>query len=141
MKGGADLRYVLDASIAASWCFQDEFHPIAETASTLLLGSASAVTPLIFWFELRNVLLVGMRRGRISQYLLTESLVRVTRAPVKIEPLPQDEPILALAIRHRLTFYDATYLELAQRERLALATLDRALARAATAENVPLIGL
>ncbi|MEA2884225.1 MAG: hypothetical protein QOH32_3481 [Bradyrhizobium sp.] len=82
-----------------------------------------------------------MRRRRISQYLLTESLVRVARAPIKIEPLPQDEPILALAIRHRLTFYDATYLELAQRERIALATLDQALARAAIAENVPLIGV
>ena len=134
------MRYVLDASVAASWCFEDEFHPIAEIASALLLSSASAATPLIFWFELRNVLLAGMRRGRISQYLLTESLVRVARAPIKIEPLPEDEPILALAIRHRLTFYDATYLELAQRERIALATLDQALARAATAENVPLIG-
>jgi predicted nucleic acid-binding protein len=141
MKGGADLRYVLDASVAASWCFEDEFHPIAEIASALLLSSASAATPLIFWFELRNVLLAGMRRGRISQYLLTESLVRVGRAPIKIEPLPDDEPILALAIRHRLTFYDATYLELAQRERIALATLDQALARAATAENVSLIGV
>jgi predicted nucleic acid-binding protein len=134
------LRYVLDASVAASWCFEDEHHPTAEIASDLLVSNANAATPLIFWFELRNVLLTGMRRGRISQYLITESLARIARGPIKIEPLPQDEPILALAIRHRLTFYDATYLELAQRERIALATLDQALARAAIAEGVPLIG-
>ena len=48
--------------------------------------------------------------------------------------------MFALATRYRLTFYDAAYLELAQRERIALATLDRPLARAAAAEGVPLIG-
>jgi predicted nucleic acid-binding protein len=47
---------------------------------------------------------------------------------------------LALARGHRLTVYDAAYLELALREDLPLATLDAALARAARVEAVPLIG-
>jgi predicted nucleic acid-binding protein len=47
---------------------------------------------------------------------------------------------LALARRYRLTFYDAAYLELAQREGMPLATLDQELAIAARAEGVTLIG-
>jgi predicted nucleic acid-binding protein len=48
--------------------------------------------------------------------------------------------VLALARQHRLTFYDAAYLELAQRENIPLATLDDDLAAAARAEDVRLIG-
>jgi predicted nucleic acid-binding protein len=48
-------------------------------------------------------------------------------------------PFFDLARRHNLTFYDAAYLELALREDIALATLDHALVRAATAEGVLLI--
>ena len=55
-------------------------------------------------------------------------------------PIPNEYAVLDLAQRHRLSFYDAAYLELAQREGISLATLDQALARAATAEGVPLIG-
>jgi predicted nucleic acid-binding protein len=46
---------------------------------------------------------------------------------------------VALARRHRLTVYDAAYLELALREGLALATLDTALAEAARAEGVSVL--
>jgi predicted nucleic acid-binding protein len=53
--------------------------------------------------------------------------------------LPNDNQVLELARRRQLTFYDATYLELAQRERLALATLDQHLANAARAEGVTLV--
>jgi predicted nucleic acid-binding protein len=54
--------------------------------------------------------------------------------------LPDAGAVFALAQRHQLTFYDACYLELAMRERIALATLDQALVLAATAESLPLIG-
>jgi predicted nucleic acid-binding protein len=59
---------------------------------------------------------------------------------IDIAELQEETPIFALAQRHRLSFYDADYLELAQRQDIALATLDQALARAAVAENVALIG-
>jgi predicted nucleic acid-binding protein len=57
-----------------------------------------------------------------------------------IDPLPDDEFLIALARKHRLTAYDASYLELAMRRRLPLATLDAALIAAAGAEGVPLVG-
>jgi predicted nucleic acid-binding protein len=59
---------------------------------------------------------------------------------IEFAPLPVAGAVFVLARRHHLTFYDASYLELAMRERIALATLDQALARAAIAEGVPLIG-
>ena len=62
------------------------------------------------------------------------------RTMIGLDTLPSDDTLFSLAKRHRLTFYDAAYLELAQREGIALATLDQALSRAATAEGVPLIG-
>ncbi len=81
-----------------------------------------------------------MRRGRITEASMTQSVAAIVNLPISIAPLPLEEAVFTLAHRNRLTFYDAAYLELAQREAIALATLDGALARAATAEGVALIG-
>jgi hypothetical protein len=54
--------------------------------------------------------------------------------------LPDEVTVISLARRHRLTVYDAAYLELTLREALPLATLHKALASAARAEGVSLIG-
>jgi len=133
------MRFVLDASVATCWFFEDEHDSRADAAAALLLESGSAITPLIFWFELRNVVMMGVRRGRASEASMFEWLARTMHAPISLDTLPSDDAIFSLAKRHRLTFYDAAYLELAQREGIALATLDQALARAASAEAVPLI--
>lgn len=59
---------------------------------------------------------------------------------MRVDGLPEEAQLLRLARTHQLSVYDATYLELAQRERIPLATLDAQLAVAAHAERVPLIG-
>ena len=134
------MRYVLDASVAACWFFEDEQDVRADAAAALLLGGGSAVAPLIFWFELRNVVMMGVRRGRASEAPMFNWLATTMRASISLDTLPSDDAIFSLAKRYRLTFYDAAYLELARRESIPLATLDQALARAATDEGVPLIG-
>ena len=96
--------------------------------------------PALFWFELRNAVLVGHRRKRISERLMMETLETIGEAPLSIQALPHDRSIFPLVLRYGLSFYDATYLELALRERIPLATIDRAMARAAVAEGVPVIG-
>ena len=133
------MRFVLDASVAAAYCFDDENEPVADAAFARLEGDATAVAPALFWFELRNVLLVGSRRGRIDDQQMKRVLTRIDRAPIKLDRLPSADALFDLARRHRLTFYDAAYLELAQREWIELATLDKALARAANAEGVALV--
>jgi predicted nucleic acid-binding protein len=108
--------------------------------STCLKRVALRSPPLQFWFEVRNVVLLGLRRNRLTPDGMVSALARIDSATVAFDPLPESARIVMLARRRRLSFYDAAYLELAQREAVALATLDQALARAAVAEGVPLIG-
>jgi predicted nucleic acid-binding protein len=133
------MRFVIDASIAASWCFDDEDDPVANKAFQLLEARAEAIAPALFWFEIRNVALVGLRRNRISPDHLVDVLARIDRAAIELVPMPGSSAVFDLARRHNLTFYDAAYLELALRDNIALATLDQALARAAASEGVALI--
>ena len=91
--------------------------------------------PGLWWFELRNVFIVNERRGRIDQATTRRALGLLASLPVQLDHAANETVLLALARWHRLTVYDAAYLELARREGLPLATLDDMLARAAQAEK------
>ena len=134
------MRFVLDASVTLCWCFRDEQNPLADVAFALLQNGAEAVVPTLWWFEIRNGVTLGLRKRRIDEIEMAAFFVRLTEMLIRVTGLPETFAVLSLARRHRLTFYDAAYLELAQRENIPLATLDQALASAATAEGVPLIG-
>ena len=132
------MGFVLDASVAACWAFDDEDHPTAALALERLRTDTARVPPL-WWFELRNTLVVNERRGRITETTTAAFLHAVARLPIALDPVAEDDSVLALARAHRLSVYDAAYLELAQRAVLPLATLDAALVRAARAEGLALI--
>jgi predicted nucleic acid-binding protein len=133
------MPLVIDASVVAAWHFPDERNSQSDSIMDRLEHD-SARMPALSWFEVRNVLLMGERRGRTSRKH-TESFLDFLRSlPIELAPLPDEVAVLSLARRHQLSFYDAAYLELAQREGIALATIDRALLRAAAAEAVLLIG-
>lgn len=132
------MPFVLDASVAACWFFSDETHAVA-SQSWLLIHQDDALVPAHWWFEIRNTMLIGERRERSTERHTGFALDRLARMTIRHAPVPLDVDVLALARRHHLTFYDAAYLELAQREGLPLATLDRALSEAARSENVRLI--
>ncbi|HEY2660878.1 MAG TPA: type II toxin-antitoxin system VapC family toxin [Caulobacteraceae bacterium] len=132
------MAFVVDASIAGCWAFEDEDHPMA-AAALERLRTEDAIAPSLWWFEVRNLLLVNERRGRISEADMAAFLRRLSRLPITLGPRPDETQLLTLARRHRLTVYDAAYLELAQREDIVLATLDGALQRAAQAEGVALV--
>ena len=134
------MRFVLDASIALCWLYRDEQDNRADTALGFLRAQSYGLVPTLWWYEIRNAALVGTRRNRISEQDLSDFLVDINDLPIIAGELSDEEAVFTLARRHRLTFYDACYLELASRERLPLATLDRAMAEAATAEGVVLIG-
>lgn len=136
------MRFVLDTSVATSWFFEDESSAVADAAFDLMETGGEALAPLLFWFELRNAILFGLRRNRIARQRTAEIFARLQRVAIRLADIPEShDAVFALAERHRLTFYDATYLELAQQSGLPLATLDRALGRAASADGVPLIGV
>lgn len=135
------MPLVIDASVMASWHFPDERNSAYdELLASLEHHEQSVRVPGIWWFEIHHVLLRGERRGRATRQQTELFLSFLRELPVTIAPRSDPYTVLDLARRHRLTFYDAAYLELALRENIALATLDQALARAATAEGVLLIG-
>ena len=132
------MAIVVDASIAAAWCFPDEQADAAERAFDDLPRSGGVV-PGIFTYEIRNVLIVNERRGRIDQAGSARFLMRLRALRLLEDDAHDDDTVMALARKHGLSAYDAAYLETALRRGDTLATLDRDLARAAAAEGVALI--
>jgi predicted nucleic acid-binding protein len=133
------MALVLDASITACWAFQDEDHPDARLAFHQM-RSEEAVVPCLWWFEVRNILVVNERRRRIAESDTAAFLLNLSKLRIRIDRAPDESAVLRLARTHRLSVYDAAYLELAQREGLPLATLDADLRKAAAAEGVVLNG-
>jgi predicted nucleic acid-binding protein len=132
------MPFVLDASIVHAWAF-DESHPIAD-AIRERLDADQAVAPGLWWFEVRNGLVVNERRGRLTEEEADRFLRALSQAAIVLDPIPENDGVMMLARRHRLSVYDAAYLELALRERLPLATLDGDLATAARREGVAVLG-
>ena len=133
------MAFVLDASVTVVWGLEDEDDAITDLAWARL-EAGSAVAPGIWWFEVRNVLLVNERRGRISERDTATFLRALSKMNVEVDHAQAEATVLSLARRHRLTVYDAAYLELASRRAIPLATLDKELAAAAQREGVRLIG-
>ena len=96
-------------------------------------------SPQHWWFEVRNSILNGERRNRLTQDMVSVTLEKIAVLPFTIMPRPADVAVFIIARQRRLTFYDAVYLELAKRQSVPLATLDLALAAAARAEGVSVI--
>jgi predicted nucleic acid-binding protein len=98
------------------------------------------VVPAVWWFEVRNLLVAGERHGRMNPAGTAEFLADLERLSIRLDHAPVSAAVLALARLHRLTVYDAAYLELALRVDAPLATFDKKLAAAAEAAGVQLIG-
>ena len=130
---------VIDASIASAWCFPDEQTDYTKAVFQAVSSSAvDTVAPRLWAYEIRNSVLMGIRRGRISKPDSEQFLLSLNELNVRLsEPASYDE-VFSLAQEHGLTVYDAAYLELAIHERLPLASLDRQLVRAAEAIRVEL---
>jgi len=134
------LNFVLDASATLAWVIgdehQDDAWPVLES-----LRDSLAFAPAHYPLEVANALLSAMRRGRMTPDQAATAVVALAAMPVEIDAETAGrvfDGAWQLAVRHRLTIYDAAYLELALRHGLPLATLDDSLARAASAEGVAL---
>lgn len=132
------MRFVLDASVTITWAMRDEDHPVADLAFQAMQND-SAIVPGIWWYEIRNILLVNERRNRISQADTVEFLDSLAKFDIDVRQPEHSQIAIDLARTHNLSFYDAAYLALAVDEKLPLATLDRALQSAAQSVNVSLL--
>jgi predicted nucleic acid-binding protein len=103
------------------------------------MKSDEAVVPSLWWFEIRNILVVSERRKRISESDTGVFLRDLAGLRVRVDREPEESVVLSLARTHGLSVYDASYLELAVREAIPLATLDAQLIAAARAEGSELL--
>lgn len=133
-------RFVIDNSVVMTWCFQDEGNRYTEAVLDSL-EEGEALVPAIWPLEAANVLLVAERRKRLSEASAIRFLALVQSLPIAVEQEPPERvftEIVALARRHRLSAYDASYLDLAMRQGLPIATLDAAMIKAAKECRVPI---
>ena len=135
------MDFVLDASVAAAWVLDDEQSDLADQVIDSL-AFKTATAPHLWALEVANILTVCERRGRIDtgkRKLMAEALrdLGVIEQPHTQETVFGE--IMDLAVKHSLSSYDASYLELAIRLGVPLATLDRPLQKAAEAEGVTLV--
>jgi predicted nucleic acid-binding protein len=134
--------FVIDCSLAMAWLFKDEATP--KTADLLnRLARETALVPAWWFIEITNVLALAERKGRITRAQSEAFIADLGRLELEADdeaPVRAFTHLLALCRTHRLTSYDAMYLDLAVRRRLPLATLDNDLRKAAKQLGVRLLG-
>ena len=133
--------FVIDNSVVISWCFKDQSSRYADTILDRLVES-TAVVPPIWPLEVVNVLLVAERRNRLSEADSIRFITLLSQLPISVEQVQPESlmvEILALAREHKLSSYDASYLNLAMNKGVPIATLDKGLRFAAKKAQVPII--
>jgi predicted nucleic acid-binding protein len=132
---------VIDASVAVSWCFEDEASPQGDLILEQVRRHGARV-PSLWHLEVANVLRQAERRGRITEAETTVRLELLATLPIIVDSatvLRAWNQTLALARAHVLTPYDAAYVELAARLGLPVASKDHDLIRAATQLGVQVL--
>lgn len=128
-------RFVLDASIALSWFVDRPVAALAERARELLSQGSMGFIPVIWELEMVNGFVKAERRQTLSNAEVDRAFLdmqALRRTSIQLDSgIVSLEDTLAIARSHQLTSYDASYLELARRLALPLATLDRDLGAAA----------
>lgn len=133
---------MLDNSVALAWCFEDEQTPtILELLDRVSETGASA--PSLWPLEALNGLFAAERRRRLNAAKRAVLAAFLRELPIRLDMETADQAwqdTALLAEKFRLTIYDAAYLELAQRRKLPLASLDEDLRKAAISAGVEVLG-
>jgi predicted nucleic acid-binding protein len=132
--------FVLDCSVTMAWIFPDEATRETDALRESLTGKM-AIVPSLWPLEVGNILCVASRRGRIDR----EDWIRIQKdlgeLPIEIDGETHRRvwgAILPIAAHHSISVYDASYLELAIRLNLPLATLDKDLRKAGRKADIAL---
>jgi predicted nucleic acid-binding protein len=136
----APREFVLDSSVTLAWYFKDEWNEYADAVRDRM-DRTRAFVPTVWPLEIANVLRVGECRGRSTAAQAAKWVSILGALPVVIDESTSERDFdanLSLARALNLSCYDASYLELAMRRGLPLATLDDRLKAASAAVGVPL---
>jgi predicted nucleic acid-binding protein len=136
------MSVVLDSSATLAWVYASETtEPIRMVFN--LVSENGAWVPGLWKLEVANILEMGVRRGRHDTAFRNSTLADLALLPIRVDAETDRQAwgsTLQLSERHRLTLYDAAYLELALRRGLPLASLDAELRGAAESEQVVVLG-
>ncbi len=133
--------FVLDNSVAMRWLLETEKTSDQSYAESVLksLMDSDSLVPNLWHLEATNVLLVAEKQLDASPGEIESFISQLENLPIHVDPLTSHQSFnrtFALARIYKLSSYDAAYLELAIREGLPLATLDKNLIKAAKKTNV-----
>lgn len=136
-------KVVLDNSVAMRWLLTSQKKADQRYAEAVLqsLVSVEAVVPHLWHLEAANVLLSAEKRGELETGEVERFISQLEALPILVDSLTAHQAFnrtLSLSRAYKLSSYDAAYLELAIRERLPLATLDKNLKKAAKKADVTL---
>lgn len=130
------MTFIIDASASVGWFIENQVTDYSEAVAGTLEHD-SAIAPLLWHLEMTNALRTACKRKVLDITRAHQSLATLESLPIRIEHTPsRPSELFALALRHNLSTYDATYLDLALRLRLPIATQDDALREAALASGV-----
>ena len=136
-------EFVLDNSVAMRWHLESEKVSDQKYAESVLISLAevTALVPNLWHLEAANVLLGAEERGGTSIGEIERFIAQLENLPIHVDSQTANQSfsrIMTLAREYKLSSYDASYLELAIREGLPIASLDKNLLKAAKKANVPI---
>lgn len=136
--------FILDASVAISWCFPGDPTEDTPYSRTILkeLAANDAVVPEVWPFEIANAIFVSIaKRKRITERQIREYLNLLKALPVRVErqDLWAAVGLESLARRLDIAAYDAAYIDRAARTGLPRATSDEPLRKAALVERIAVL--
>jgi predicted nucleic acid-binding protein len=139
----AATDFVLDNSVTMRWCFDAGTHAYADQVlDQLQTRQAVAIVPVLWRYELSAVLARAETKAGFPALKTREFLQRMAALDIRIDGESAGRVLTdvhQLAVHHRLTSYDAAYLEVAQRRSLPLATLDDELRAACQKSGIALV--
>jgi predicted nucleic acid-binding protein len=135
------MPFVLDCSVALAWLLPDEMSEQADSLMARLTWDTAHVPP-VWPLEVANVLVSATRRRRITANERTRLLDELSALHVEVEPSVSERAFrdtLDIADTLGLTSYDASYVELARRREVPLATFDARLREASSSVKLKVL--
>ena len=133
------MGLVIDNSVLIAHVFGDELSEYADNAVQLGV-EYGLIQPTIWWYEYRNVLIMALRRNRISRQIFDGAVIYVSDMVINLDFDHESHTTISYAQEFTLSFYDAAYLEVAYRRGIPLATLDKQLKSACQSLGVDTLG-
>lgn len=133
------MPFVIDNSVVCGWLIESQASAYGDAVADLLQDD-QAHAPALWELELTNVLRTACLRQRLTAQQAQAKIGLLGTLPIEVDrqAVPMSE-LLALALRHGLTAYDAAYLELGLRLQLPIATVDEPLRDAARACGIGVV--